>query len=472
MSVEEKASLVFIPFPIVSHFAAAVTTAKLLSERDERLDVTVLIMKLPTDTKISPYIKNSPESRVNFIHLQEMATSESPRNDIPLFMENQKEIVTNAVAELIKSQKLKKISAFVVDMLCFPMIDVANAFGAPTYVIFICGAASLGLMVDLQTLKDDHDQDLTAYEGSDSAISVSTYVHPVPAKVWPSSAFVKERVFPDPFIRRFGEIKGIIVNTFLEVEHYAITSLSAHDKVPPVYPVGPILGGETKEEEERHDILRWLDEQPDSSIVFLCFGSLGFIEGAQVKEIAKALEQSKQRFLWSLRRPPPKEKLDYPGEFENPDEVLPEGFLDRVKGVGRVIGWAPQAAVLSHPAVGGFVSHCGWNSVLESVWYGVPIATFPLLYADLQANAFLLVKELEMAEMIRLDYCRNGSPEIVGAEEIAAAIGRLMAVPVEEGSGVRQKVKEMQSKARSAVLEGGSSYNALRSFIEDVVYKH
>ncbi|KAK4397859.1 UDP-glycosyltransferase 1 [Sesamum angolense] len=157
-------------------------------------------------------------------------------------------------------------------------------------------------------------------------------------------------------------------------------------------------------------------------------------------------------------------------EYDDFNEVLPEGFLERTEGVGKVIGWAPQVAVLSHPAVGGFVSHCGWNSTLESVWFGVPIATFPL-YAEQQLNAFQLVKELGMAEAIRIDYKKDFKgekpPEIVGAEEIEAAIRRLMAE--ESGSGVRQKVKEMKNKSRMALMEGGSSYNAQSLFIEDVI---
>ncbi|XP_071905974.1 anthocyanidin 3-O-glucosyltransferase 6-like [Coffea arabica] len=124
-------------------------------------------------------------------------------------------------------------------------------------------------------------------------------------------------------------------------------------------------------------------------------GPLSINYSDQVKEIAYALEHTEYQFLWSLRTPPPKGKFEYPGEYENLEEVLPEGFLQRAAGVGKVIGWAPQAAVLSHPAVGGFVSHYGWNSTLESVWYGVPMATWPL-YAKQQVNAFLMLKELGM----------------------------------------------------------------------------
>lgn len=85
------------------------------------------------------------------------------------------------------------------------------------------------------------------------------------------------------------------------------------------------------------------------------------------------------------------------------NQVLPDGFLDRTAGKGKVVGWLPQAAVLGHVAVGGFVSHCGWNSILEGIWHGVPIATWPL-YAEQQLDAYQLVKELGLGVEISLDY--------------------------------------------------------------------
>ncbi|XP_020547375.1 UDP-glycosyltransferase 71E1-like, partial [Sesamum indicum] len=147
-------------------------------------------------------------------------------------------------------------------------------------------------------------------------------------------------------------------------------------------------------------------------------------------------------FLWSLRKPPPKEKVEFPGEYENSEEVLPEGFLGRTTGMGKVIGWAPQMAVLSHPTVGGFVSHCGWNSVLESVWCGVPMAVWPLS-AEQQANAFLLVKEFEMAVEIKMDYKKNANV-IVGRETIEKAIRQLM----DPENEIRVKVRALKEKSR------------------------
>ncbi|KAL0444535.1 UNVERIFIED_CONTAM: UDP-glucose flavonoid 3-O-glucosyltransferase 6 [Sesamum latifolium] len=467
---KQLASLVFVPLPVISHLASAVQTAKLLAERDERLSITILIMKLPMDAKTSSYINNPPHSRVNFVQLPQgepvsADSSKSPENYVRRFVESQKDLVRDAVADIIKSSSSSKIAGFVIDMMCPSIIDVANGFGVPSYVYVTFGSAVLGLMFHLQSLRDDHNKDVTEYKNLDVEMSIPTYLKPVPTTVWPSSVFYDDGDHLS-FVKRYREAKGIIVNTFIEFESHQIKTLSNDEKIPPIYPLGPILqggGGQTDRENPNHrEIFEWLDRQPDSSVVFLCFGSQGCLDEDQVKQIAVALENSGHRFLWSLRKPPPKGKIDFPKEYENPQEVLPEGFLKRTSEIGKVIGWAPQMTVLSHPAVGGFVSHCGWNSILESVWCGIPMATWPLT-VDQQSNAFLLVKEFEMAVEIKMDY-RKESGVIVGAETIEKAIKLLM----EPENGIRVKLRALKEKSRMALMEGGSSHNYLKRFIEDV----
>nr|QNV69592.1 glycosyltransferase [Mentha x piperita] len=472
MSGDAKASLVFVPFPVMSHLVSAVALAKLLASREDRLSITVLIMKLPMDTKISAYTKTPPHPRINFIHLQENKSSSSElsgsKNRTFRFLESQTGLVRDAVAEMMENRASGKLVAFVLDMFCTPMIDVANEVGAQSYVFITCGSSALGLMLHLQSLHDDdNDWDMEEYtEDSDLAVPVPAYVNPVPAKVWPANMFDDEKGLLE-FIRRYRECKGIVVNTFLELESHAITSLSSDQRIPPVYPVGAMIQGGGEETEEnrrkREEIIQWLDKQPDLSVVFLCFGTNGSFEGDQVKEIAAALEKSGVQFLWSLRKPPPKESMEFPGEYESPEQVLPEGFLQRTAGVGKVIGWAPQVAVLSHPSVGGFVSHCGWNSTLESVWCGVPIAAWPL-DAEQQVNAFLLVKDFEMAVEIKMDYRKN-SGMMVAAETIEKAIRQLM----EPENKIRAKVEEVHEKSRTALQEGGSSYNFVGRLIQDIM---
>jgi UDP:flavonoid glycosyltransferase YjiC (YdhE family) len=183
--------------------------------------------------------------------------------------------------------------------------------------------------------------------------------------------------------------------------------------------------------------MQWLDDQPPLSVVFLCFGSMGSFGADQVKEIALGLEGSGHRFLWSLRMPTPTPFAD---------DVLPEGFLDRIKGKGMICnGWAPQVEVLAHKAIGGFVSHCGWNSILESLWHGIPIITWPI-YAEQQLDAFRMVRELGLAVELSLDY-RNGA-DLVMADAIDRAVRCVM-----DDNEIRKKVKEMGEMAKKAVME-------------------
>ncbi|KAI3457638.1 hypothetical protein Pfo_014301 [Paulownia fortunei] len=421
----KKAELVFIPSPGLSHLISTVETAKLLLDRDERLCITVLIMKLPKDGAVDNYTpkissNSSTTSRLRFINLPSQDETSSSKAFVFDFINNQATHIREIVSNLIKQPSVpsSQLAGLVLDMFCTKFIEVADEFGVPAYVFFTSGACTLGLFYHLVSLKFEQNQELTQYKNSDAELSVPSFSIPVPAKVLPA-VFVEEGPLPTIFLssfKRIAETKGIMVNTFFELESYAIQSLLSDGKTPKVYPVGPILnlsgdqsghhGGGSNSQSFEDDIKKWLDDQPENSVVFLCFGTMGTFDEAQVKEIALALENSGSRFLWSLRKPGLKGMMQFPTEYENLQEVLPEGFMERTKGIGKVIGWAQQVAVLSHPAVGGFVSHCGWNSTLESVWFGVPMATFPL-YAEQQLNAFELVKELGMAEAIKIDYKRD-----------------------------------------------------------------
>ncbi|GAY53355.1 hypothetical protein CUMW_148680 [Citrus unshiu] len=211
------------------------------------------------------------------------------------------------------------------------------------------------------------------------------------------------------------------------------------------------------DEAQYQKIFQWLDDLAESSVVFLCFGSSGSFDVAQVKEIAIGLERSGYNFLWSLRVSSPKDEVSAHRYVTN-NGVFPEGFLERIKGRGMICGWVPQVEILAHKAIGGFVSHCGWNSILESLWYGVPIATWPI-YAEQQLNAFRMVKELGLALDLRLDY-RVGS-DLVMAGDIESAVRCLM----DGENKIRKKVKEMAEISRKSLMEGGSSFNSIGQFI-------
>ncbi|KAL2482174.1 UDP-glycosyltransferase 71B6 [Forsythia ovata] len=463
MAETKKSELVFIPAPGMGHLISTIEMAELLTDRDERLSITVIIMKLPMESKTDSYSRKS-NSRIRFIEFS-LNQPITPNNFVTHFIESHKDPIRDAVAKIVRNESNSiRLAGFVIDMFCTTMIDVANEFGVPTYVFFTTTAALLGFTFYLQS----HEQklDVTEYKNSNAELLIPTYINPVPANVFPSRFFDKDGLAMFlGMARRFRETKGIMINTFLDLEAHAMKSLSDDHTIPPVYSIGPILHVTAENDDDNKDydeIIKWLHEQPVSSVVFLCFGSMGYFDDEQVKEIAVALEKSGHRFLWSLRKPPSKDRFEYPSDYENLEEILPEGFLQRTAGIGKVIGWAPQVAVLSHHSVGGFVSHCGWNSTLESVWCGVPIAAWPM-YAEQQTNAFELVKDLGIAVEIKMDY-RRGSDVIVKAEEIEKGIRHLM----EPDSEMRSKMKQMKNKSRLALMEGGSSYDFLRHFIDNI----
>ena len=151
---------------------------------------------------------------------------------------------------------------------------------------------------------------------------------------------------------------------------------------------------------------------------------------------------------------------DENGEKNDPFYYLPKSFKERTHKVGRLVShWAPQVSILSHKSVGGFMSHGGWNSVLESVTNGVPMICWPL-YAEQRMNATMVAEELRVG-------VRPGvlpAKEVVGREEIVRMLKEIM-----EGkpNTIRERVKEMKESAASAMKIGGSSFTALQEFAKE-----
>ncbi|KAG2248049.1 hypothetical protein Bca4012_088710 [Brassica carinata] len=476
--------LVFIPSPGIGHLRSTVELAKQLVNGDERLSITVIIIPRSSGGDASDFAQISSfftPSQDRLRH-ETISVADNPTGErLPtqVYIANQKPQVRDAVAKLldptgVNSPSPPRLAGFVIDMFCISMMDVADEFGVPTYMVYTSNAAFLGFSLHLQKMYDEKKLDTSELSESVNELEVPCFTRPYPVGCLPY-IFVS-KVWLPLFLaqaRNFRKMKGILVNTVAELEPQALNVLSRDDggDLPRAYPIGPVLhlqnGSRHDDGGKESEILRWLDEQPAKSVVFLCFGSLGGFSDEQTREIAVALDRSGHRFLWSLRRASPNILTEGPGDYTNLEEVLPEGFLDRTSDRGKVIGWAPQVAVLAKPAIGGFVTHCGWNSMLESLWFGVPMVTWPL-YAEQKVNAFEMVEELGLAVEIRRFIkgdLLEGVMETVTAEDLERAITRVM----EEDSDVRNKVNEVAEKCHVALMDGGSSKTALRKFIQDVV---
>ncbi|XP_075653436.1 anthocyanidin 3-O-glucosyltransferase 5-like [Castanea sativa] len=258
---------------------------------------------------------------------------------------------------------------------------------------------------------------------------------------------------------------GVLVNSWEELQPKTFAALR-DDKLlacvleRPVYPVGPIVtrsGNSSK-----NDLLfEWLNQQPNQSVVYVSFGSGATLSHGQMIELAWGLEMSKQRFVWVVRAPTEesgdKAYLSGRSGDKNHDQFgyLPKGFMSRIQNVGFVISdWVSQVDILNHPSIGAFISHCGWNSTLESILKGVPIIAFPL-FAEQKMNATMLTEEFGMA--VRLQVLP--SKKMVGREEIQKTVRKI--IVDKEGHGIRDRVNELKYSAEKTSCKGGSSYNAL-----------
>jgi hydroquinone glucosyltransferase len=199
-------------------------------------------------------------------------------------------------------------------------------------------------------------------------------------------------------VEHFLEANTILVNTFDTVEPEVITVLrQPKTRRPQVYPVGPLIfkaDNNNDAKPPRVACLEWLDRKQARSDIFVSFGSSGALPTEQIRELALGLELSEQRFLWVVWSPSNDGSLS--GNYhdseskKDPFAYLPEGFLERTKDMGLVVpSWASQIEVLAHVATGGFLTHCGWNSTLESLVHGLPMVAWPL-FVEQRLNAVML----------------------------------------------------------------------------------
>ncbi|KAK9286791.1 hypothetical protein L1049_015196 [Liquidambar formosana] len=208
---------------------------------------------------------------------------------------------------------------------------------------------------------------------------------------------------------------------------------------------------------DEHECLKWLDLKKPDSVVYVCFGSTSEFPASQLHEIAMGLEASGQQFIWVVRR----------GKTEDVEEEwLPQGFEERMKGKGLIIrGWAPQVLILDHQAVGGFVTHCGWNSTLEGVSAGLPMVTWPV-FAEQFYNEKLVTQILRIGVGVGAQQWARMVGDSVKREAIEQAVKRIMVG--EEAEEMRSTAKELGKMARRAVEEEGSSWADLNALIEEL----
>ncbi|KAF8404619.1 hypothetical protein HHK36_009507 [Tetracentron sinense] len=258
-------------------------------------------------------------------------------------------------------------------------------------------------------------------------------------------------------VERAYKASAIILNTFDALERDVLDALSSI--FPPIYSVGPLhlllnhisdnrlksIGSNLWKEEA--GCLEWLDSKEPNSVVYVNFGSITVMTPQQMIEFAWGLANSKQTFLWIVR----------PDLVIGDTAVLPPEFVTETKERGMLASWCPQEQVLKHPSIGGFLTHCGWNSILESVCGGVPMICWPF-FAEQPTNCRYTCNQWGIGMEIDNNVKRN---------EVETLVRELM--EGKKGKEMKNKAMEWKKRAEEATKPSASSHLNLDKMVNEVL---
>ncbi|KAL0355379.1 UNVERIFIED_CONTAM: UDP-glycosyltransferase 83A1 [Sesamum radiatum] len=243
------------------------------------------------------------------------------------------------------------------------------------------------------------------------------------------------------------QVKWLLCNTSYKLES------SACDLNPKLLPVGPLLSTSNCKSTDNFSsflcedtsCLSWLNEKPVGSVVYVSFGSSTVFSQHLLDELALGLELSGRPFLCVVR-----------SDIANGSQAeYPNGFVERVARIGKIVEWAPEEKVLSHPSVACFLSHCGWNSTLEGLSRGEPFLCWPY-FADQFYNQKYICDKWKIG--LRIDVDENG---IRTRHEIKMKIEMLLS-----NDDLKVNTTKLKEMVEESVDQGGSAFKNFGNFID------
>ncbi|XP_071691703.1 gallate 1-beta-glucosyltransferase 84A23-like [Rutidosis leptorrhynchoides] len=368
---------------------------------------------------------------------------------------------TKALKEIINNHTLNgsPVSCLISTPWVLWVCDLAQEFNIPCAALWVQSCACFSTYYHYQNslvpFPSEEQPDIDVQMPSMPVLKsdeISSFLHPFTPHMFLKRSFIGQfKNISKPFC--------ILAETFQELEEDAIKYMS---QIFPIRAVGPLFKGALHDTGSNisgdllkaDDCLEWLDSKPDSSVVYISFGSVVSMKQELVTEMAYGVLNSGVSFLWVLNMKTTT-TIDKTGE-------LPKGFLEEVGERGMVVQWSPQAKVLTHPAVSCFVSHCGWNSTMEALSSGVPVVAFPHR-GDQVTNA----KYLEDVWKVGIRMSRGEAENrVIGRKDVEECLK-------EATSGVKavemkKNALKWKKAAEEAVAEGGSSDRNIQEFVDKV----
>ncbi|CAH9079519.1 unnamed protein product [Cuscuta epithymum] len=424
--------VMMFPWLAVGHITPYLELAKKLSDRG----FSVLLCSTPINFS---FIKNKiPQKYSSSIQLVELHLPELPElplqyhttNGLPLHLNSTlQKALTMAEPTFSDIVGTMKPDLLIYDILQLWAGRVAKSHNVPAVLFMTCGAAICSYIF--------HALCRPNVEYPFPEISLSIYDQERFQKMMGHERSSNSS--------RIMDNNMILLSTSKEIEENKYVDYVSELAGSKAFTVGSLVQEKHQDEGRFGLLMEWLGKKEEKSTVLVSFGSEYFLSEYDMHQVAIGLEKSKVNFIWVIRFP----KIVSETTLEAPNNLLQaallHGFLERVGDRGRVIeGWAPQVRILSHPSIGGFVSHCGWNSTLESIECGVPIIAMPM-HIDQPLNAKLIV-----SICVGIEVERDESGKYHG-EDLARACDEVVFGKAAEK--IRTNVKVMSKNVRVKSLK-------------------
>ncbi|KAI3886485.1 hypothetical protein MKW92_010278 [Papaver armeniacum] len=499
---EEDGHIIMFPFMAQGHLTQFIALAKFISQRKPNTKIT--IVNTPLNVRRLQSTLRTSETKICLAELpfsstdhglppdSENCDSLPPRliRKLLYASETLKPSFDSLITETIRTEK-RVPSCIIFDPFLGWVTDTAKRVGTSSFA-FAPGGYGMAMMISMWLYsphrKNDHlIEEFHVPKFPDTcrlqSSQLGSHLRDSNEELTAYAEFYRRHI---SFIIQKSD--GMLCNSVEEIEVVGLEALRNHMDSKPVWPVGPLLpsfllqGNQQQNPNARSVVshsrtgkefgispescIEWLNHQKPCSVLYISFGSQNTISASNMMELALGLEKSGKSFIWVLRPPI---GFESKSEFKW-SEWLPEGFVERMNETQKgflVEKWAPQLEILCHRSTGAFLSHCGWNSVLESLSQGVPIIGWPL-YAEQPYNSKMIQEEMG----ISVELARGFEGEI-SSDDVKRVVEQVM--DSSKGQEMRNKAIVIAKKISAAMIEDeagghqkGSSITSLDDFLATV----
>ncbi|XP_068654669.1 gallate 1-beta-glucosyltransferase 84A24-like [Aristolochia californica] len=451
--------VLFVSFPGQGHINPSLRLAKQIASKGVLVTFSTneatgeMMQKATSNTPGTPTPVGSGYLRFEFF----CDGWDIANTDLDAFMVNLKTVGPPAVKELIRRQadEGRPVSCVVNNPFVPWVLDVAEELNIQSAVLWVQSCAVFSIyyhFCHFPAMFPASDESWTGFSLKLPNMPLLQSLD-LPSFMLPTTTYRCLTQVICEQIENISKASWILVDSFEELEKPILESIAEISPPLKLLPVGPLFKSPSNTPTLRGDMwkaadcINWLDSQPLASVLYASFGSVVTLGREQMEEVARGIRDCGRPFLWVVR--------------DGARKDLPERFEEETAGKGMVVPWSPQEAVLSHPSVACFMTHCGWNSTMESLSSGVPVIAVPQ-WGDQTTDAKFLVDVYGVGVQLGKG---EGGP-LITKEEVILAVEEVVSGP--RSGDLRAMALKWKDKAAAAVAEGGTSANNIQTFLDDI----